>query len=291
MSLLAFTLLTAPAQAQDVLHAADANGDPVIGFGDTVLRPGETPAGTVFALNGVRSKPWGGRIALATPPSLQGALRVGETVRAVAGTWSGGWGDELDELRIEACQDETATRCETLAAPAWEYETPRDGTAVIAAKYAGWYLRAADRRRDRFEVSVTMIYDRASDVPTLTAAPRVALTPLAGPVTTVSAPHVKPEEPAVTPPTVTVQPTTAKPPRVALYRTARRAKRTITVGRVACAAPCTVKFTVSDGCRTYRRTRTGSGPLTLTAKPRKGTLRIEVTIDGGATTVGRVKLR
>jgi hypothetical protein len=224
-------------------------------------------------------------IVLLAPPALEGTPRVGETVRAVAATWDGGVGDDL---RIDACRDEAATRCETLAAPDWEFETKRDGTVVIGAKYAGWYLRVANWREDQGDVRPAVIYDRAVDVPVLTAGPRVAFSGLVGPVVKVDAPYVKPAEPVTGVPS---PPAAPKPPVVTLYRTARRDARGIAVGSVTCSTPCTAQYTVSDGRRTLRRSRVGSGTLVLKAKVRKGTLKVSVSVDALAPVAGRVRLR
>jgi len=93
-------------------------------------------------------------------------------------------------------------------------------------------------------------------------------------IPTVSAPHF--------PPT----------PTVTFRVRALRSRKGIVVGRVSCAVTCSIALTVSDGRRTYRRALRGSGPisLALTAKPRRGTLRVSVSVDGRAPVRGRVLL-
>src|SRR5262249_39033488 len=151
--LLAFLVLAAPARALDVYEEVDANGDPVVSatgtkdpiswqaclaqdcraFNGAIWRAGETPAGTVFtATAGAESAStpaWGGRIKATAAPSLTGTFVVGGTVKPVAAQWSGGWGTELDDLRVEACYD--ATTCRTLSAPDWI--KGGDGSVVLDA--------------------------------------------------------------------------------------------------------------------------------------------------------------
>lgn len=107
-----------------------------------VFRPGATPTGTVFeaeaTLGGVlttdRTTPWQGQVTNVTPPTLVGEPRVGREVGTVGGTWSGGWDKDSSQLGLVACRNADGTDCRTLY------------SHVIDPAYAGWYLRAVDRR-------------------------------------------------------------------------------------------------------------------------------------------------
>lgn len=118
-----------------------------------VLTPGEQPAGTTFLASvefegqasSDTSDPWLGRVTATAPPRLEGKPVVGKTVTPSAATWTGGWGGEYEDLRVQACRTATAQRCKSLTAPLF-FEQAADPSATIPARYAGWYLFAADQR-------------------------------------------------------------------------------------------------------------------------------------------------
>jgi hypothetical protein len=274
----AFAALAAPAHALQIFGEVDANGDPVVYAGQSVTwqaclgsacrafdadtwQAGETAPGTVFTARAgseAASLPgWGGRLGATSAPALGGHAVVGGTVWPVAAKWSGGWGGERDDLRVEACKQAV---CRTLAAPEWVFHGKR--AVVIGRDVAGWSLRVVDRRRNASEVRPQVLITDPGDVPPLAAGPLVALSPAVG----VSG--------------------------ATLRKHAMRTKRGIVVGHAACAKTCTVKLRVSQGRHTFRRSLRGHGTiaLQLARTLRRGTLRVKVTIDGHAAASGRVKL-
>src|SRR4051794_11121183 len=78
--------------------------EPIAGPAGTanVLDVSDAPAGTTFEATqdgtAVRSEPWRGLVTPTSPPRVEGDVRVGGTVRYVAGGWAGGWGRERDWL-------------------------------------------------------------------------------------------------------------------------------------------------------------------------------------------------
>src|SRR5690242_6974738 len=64
-----------------------------------VYLPGETAPGTVFEFRDgadvQRSPVWQGRVANTAPPTITGALYGIGHATPVAGTWTGGWGNDL----------------------------------------------------------------------------------------------------------------------------------------------------------------------------------------------------
>src|SRR5690349_1114942 len=124
------------------------------------LRAGTTPPGTVFearaAYRGVtyvaRTPSWTGRVRWLTRPRLLGVAAVGRRVRAVPGTWTGGWARQAveDVMRVEACPGPSPSGCVTLSVRGREF--PGLGAPpLIRAAQRGWYLFAVDQRlpRDR----------------------------------------------------------------------------------------------------------------------------------------------
>ena len=114
-----------------------------------------------------------------------GEPRVGATVTPVAGhAGAGGWGTSSTICACEACRDAAGTDCRTLSAPDWETASTRNGPVVLSRRARR--LVPARRRpppqSDREPASRSYIAG-PSEVPTLTAAPRVAFSPLTGPIT------------------------------------------------------------------------------------------------------------
>ena len=263
---LAFSVLAAPAHALDLVTEIDANGDPLVSATEPVtwstgatgvtIAPGEQPEGTVFTATTAGGEtastaPWGGRVTMASPPSLVGTAAVGETVKPVAATWKGGWGTEVDDLRIEACFNPTT--CFTVSAPDWI--DGGDGSVVLAPDTATWMLRVADRRRNRNEVRPTVVYTDPSQITPLTPGPLVAYSAFSAPTAypppatpTVSAPDIAPLDPTFTQPMVVFR-----------KRALRRASGLV-VGSVACPKACVIKLSVSDARHTFTRTFSGQGP-------------------------------
>jgi hypothetical protein len=291
---LAFATLAAPAHALEIFSEVDANGDPVVyatqpvswracvatdcrTFEGDIWHAGESPPGTVFTAyagtDGASLSGWGGRIAATAPPALGGTPVVGGYVWPLAATWSGGWGGELDDLRVEACKDGA---CRTLSAPDWVFG--HQDLVKLGPELAGWSLHVADRRRNPSEFRPQVVITDPGEVPPLAAGPLVAASPEV-PVTTVTAPDPKPFDPG---------------PLAILRKRAMHSKHGLLVGSVACPQTCSITLRVSDGRHTFTRALHGHGiiPLRLarSAKPRRGTLRVKVTINGRAATSGRLKL-
>ncbi|HEU4974101.1 MAG TPA: hypothetical protein VFT50_03350 [Baekduia sp.] len=91
---------------------------------ERVLEPGRQPAGTTFVARVTyrgrttpfRTPRWRGRVRDVATARLVGHPRVGAVVRAAPARWTGGWGGETDDLRVEVCTRPTSG-CQTLLAP------------------------------------------------------------------------------------------------------------------------------------------------------------------------------
>jgi hypothetical protein len=135
-----------------------------------MLHVGDVPAGTVFratASDGEQSvsatsDPYQGPLHVTEPPSVQGPLRVGRIVRAVAGQWSGGWGGEQPYLQLQACRTREAG-CKVIASTFW-WEHCGGVAARISKRYAGWFLRVGESRSGRQPVYATFLPLRAEDL-------------------------------------------------------------------------------------------------------------------------------
>lgn len=123
---------------------------------DRVLHVGDAPAGTVFEATAStagrtvveRSVPYQGRVRSTEPPALAGAPRVNSFVQPIAGKWEGGWGREASYLQLQVCRTYEARQpwsCLVISDSVSWNACPGAG-ATIAERYAGWYLRAVDRR-------------------------------------------------------------------------------------------------------------------------------------------------
>jgi hypothetical protein len=112
-----------------------------------VLRPGAEPAGTTFVgrvlyhgeIRYKETSRWRGQVRANRRPRVRGIAQVGAWVAAEPARWSGGWGVERHDLRLEACRRRYG-RCHTVAAPL--YVGP--SRVQLSPDLAGWYLHAAD---------------------------------------------------------------------------------------------------------------------------------------------------
>ena len=215
---------------------------------ERALATGDVPAGTVFEadvadasgqITTARSTPWLGRVTAIKPPWATGALKVGQQVTPVPATWSGGWTGDGDLLGLEACRDRAGTRCETLSAERAGLPTCPGAGAVIAPRYAGWWIRAVDAR-----VSYPLGFAGVG-YPTLRAIPAPAPTrtlvvsrPL-GPVKESNGAFHECATPAI-----------------GLKSRIRRnaGSRPLILAHVYCVTGCAVRIVVRDGARTYRMT-------------------------------------
>jgi hypothetical protein len=100
-----------------------------------------------------------------TPPAVTGELRVGRLVRPVPASWSGGWPADRDLSRLEACAGATGRRCETLSAQGEDPRACPGGAAVLRRRYAGWWMRAVDRRVAADAAFVGVGHDLPRDIP------------------------------------------------------------------------------------------------------------------------------
>ncbi len=310
LSLLAFVSFAAPAHALQIVKEIDSDGDPLLyAPGDNVtwqaclgadcwstdgntLHAGDNAAGTVFTATAggesASTPAWGGRVSAPDFPTIAGNAVVGGTVHPVAAHWTGGWGNEVDDLRIEACR---VTVCRTISAPDWVSGGARDGSVTIGPELAGTTLRVADRRRNLNEVRPMVVYTDPGDVPTLSPAQLVlfgATSPF------IDASDVPPVFPTVSAPDVAPLDPFFSQPSAILRKRAIRSKSGLIVGMAACRKTCAIRLSVDDGHHTFTRSWRDHGKVTLalsrSAKPRKGTLRVKVTADGKTLANGRVKL-
>jgi hypothetical protein len=156
--------------------------------GHGLLRPGPRPAGTVFRATArylgqtyFAQKRWHGRITADSRPRLLGRARVGMRVNPVGATWTGGWGNEFEQLGVEACRTRKGRSCVTVSGGA--LGCPDETRAVIRRAIKGWYLFALDARSPAEEVCSGVAYGSESAVPVWPTGRTVARSAPLGPVT------------------------------------------------------------------------------------------------------------
>jgi hypothetical protein len=237
--------------------------------------PGPTSAGSVFRGDGSwEGQPvafratWLGTVTSVAPPVLRGRAIVGTQVMATPGTWSGGWGDELSALRVQACRTRDARDCESLTTGNRTSGEPMQSTPTVTEKYAGWYLFAVDLRREREFVPYPMpAILSIGPLPPVEPGPTVAFSAPVGPVIG---------------PTAVLR-------RRALYRHGRPL-----LGKLRCpVVRCTAAVRVRRGAVTRTRTLhvTGSAAIAPRLRLRAGVWRVTVAIDGGPAVQRRVRVR
>lgn len=229
---------------------------PIVLADTSVFQPGPQAAGTTFeasaTVNGVtttdRSRAWTGQVANVTPPTISGDAKVGATVTGVAGTWSGGWGDDRDSVSLRVCTTAAATDCRRL---------PADATSVIDSAYAGWFIGATDERYGRESVFPAAAWPAPipgvpSTLPARAASQTVALGALVGPIA------AAPAAPAPAPiPGPTPKPqdepktkTLGFTPSVALRKRATTTGGKRVVGTISCKARCVAHVKLTQGKKT-----------------------------------------
>ena len=223
---------------------------------DRFLEPGSVPPGTTFEATvddagertTDRSRPWLGRVTATAPARLEGRAALGERVEARPATWSGGWGDEHDQLHVVACRTKDGMECE-------QYR----GVLDLERRTVGRYLFAADERTPDDAIFPSIAYPYPRPIPRLEPASTVSVSAPAGPVLAT--------------------------PRATLARRVGRRGARLVVGRATCAPACRLEITVADGRRTIRRTARifGDEALRLARPGRldRGRVRIVVRIRGG----------
>jgi hypothetical protein len=237
--------------------------------------PGPTSAGAVFRGDGTwDAQPvafratWLGTVTAVAPPVFRGRAIVGTKVTATPGSWSGGWGDERDVVRVQACRTRDARDCESLTTGNVKTGEPTDATPTVTPRHTGWYLFAVDERRPREVVPYAMTLE-------LVLGPLRPLQP--GPTVAFSAPV----GPVIGP--------TAVLRRRALYRDGRPL-----LGRVRCpVVACTAQVAVRHGARQRTETLHVTGSTTIEPRPglRPGRWRVSVIVDGEVVAQRRVEIR
>lgn len=143
-----------------------------------ILRVPADPAGVTYRAHRdgatLTSEMWQGGLRAVAPPSVDGPLRVGGTVRAVPATWAGGWGREADWLQLQVCPSPGGPGCRVLEDRIKHPCGPAAGR-TIPGRYAGWWLVVADARIDREQPFTLEGYPRPEGVWPHVAAPGVAV--------------------------------------------------------------------------------------------------------------------
>lgn len=117
--------------------------------GRKITTAGARP-GAVFRVRSVnggtgQSPTWHGRVAEVDPPSVNGFIRANELVRASPARWRGGWEGDFDHIQLSACTTRSGKGCTSITDP--KYIRGCKGWAtVLEPRFAGYYLRVADRR-------------------------------------------------------------------------------------------------------------------------------------------------
>jgi hypothetical protein len=258
------------------------------GRDDRSIEPGDVAPGTRFEADVVaddgetttdRSKPWLGRVTVVTPAAVTGTLRVGHLVSPVPASWSGGWAGDYDLLRLEACRSPSARRCETLSAQGEDPPVCPGADAVLGRRYAGWWVRAVNKRVSADSVSAGVGYAQPRDIPLSRSTPMNVRSELVGPVLPGRGAFAE----------------CAKPRITILGRVHRAARRPITLASVICTSGCDVRLVVRDSRRTIRRTvePTRFGSIRLPARTRLvgPTAKVRIVVNGRHRAARRVRLR
>jgi hypothetical protein len=241
----------------------------------TVTNELGTPApGTVYeaSYGGAvgRTPAWLGQIANVTPPAVFGVPVVGGIVSATPGTWSGGWDAPWSSqswTALLACPDTSLAGC-------W-YLTSGE-PVILEPRWAGWYLYAHETRVSMSNYPVAARV--AGPFPYTTPVETGVTKALSGPAGPIAGPATR---------STMVQAKVPAAPIATVRARALRAKGQLSVARVTCETPCTVKLTVSGGGKTLRRTVSVAGTKALTIPPRHGKLKVRVVVDGKTVASGR----
>lgn len=265
---------------------------PVVGDGspdDRQIEPGDVAAGTTFEADSIardgrrttaRSNAWNGRVTATSAPAVTGELRVGSFARPVAAAWTGGWGMEYDRLRLEACRDRTARRCETLSAEGEDPATCSGAAAVLGRRYTGWWVRAVDMRLARDTAFAGVGYLNARAIPLARASRVTVRSQLVGPVL---APRGRFVECAA--------------PDIAIPGRARKEAGRVQLAQVTCTSACDRVLAVRDARRLIRRRVEPAsdllGDVGLPANIRLSgpTVRVSVLVNGRHRAKRTVRLR
>jgi hypothetical protein len=254
------------------------------------LRVGDAPVGTVFVATGVNgsetgsanSVPYRGRMQPTGAPAIDGVLRVGERVRPVAGTWTGGWGRETDYLQMQVCRSADGLACSVVVDTSW-YQSSANG-AVLAPDDCGRYVRVLNTRQTT-DLPVPAIGPPPIDRLRPQEPGPIASAFVAGPVACDVSTRPSPK--------------TSPVPRIELVSEAVRRRGRLLLGRVTCPNPCHVNIRVRQGARRVRFARTFpaapvprklSLPARLARRLKAGPARVRVSLGRRTTSTRRVLL-
>ncbi len=244
---------------------------------------GGAPAGTVFRVRNAIGEEavtpeWKGPLRQLAPPRVVGALQANDYVSPVPGLWRGGWGEEPAEMQLSACETEAGEGCVSLTSRRYMRQgCDWSQSFLLGARFAGWYLRVADRQSGGFHA------EAASAVYSPSGA-SLGLEEVWGRSRTVSAAVVGQIAPATSPAGGECGP---PPPPTATISAAG-------VARVECAAGCSVTLTgTRNGRRRQVSGRIGEGSLLQPQAARElqltrgmlsglglGQIRLTVEVDG-----------
>lgn len=239
------------------------------------LQAGPEPPGTRFVATATylgqaysAAVTWQGTVQAVSPPTLVGPRRVGQIVTPEAGHWSGGWGDDVDQLGVEACRTPSGGECKMLGGG--ELGCPDDSSRTrLSDWFSGWYLFALDARLAADNACGGTGYSYNADLPVWPPRPTVSRSGLLGRV--------------AGPP----------PPTVRILRRELGGGRRLTVASVDCRVRCPVEVAVfgrgvgvDDRLSLVgrRRVRIRRGPL------RPGEVTITLHVDDGPAIVGRARI-
>ena len=109
------------------------------------------PAGTVFRVRNTEgesgiSPEWAGPLKELAPPRVAGEIQANGYVTPIPGLWSGGWRAEPAEMQLSACESEAGEGCVSLTNPHYVRRCPWDASFYLEPRFAGWFLRVADRQ-------------------------------------------------------------------------------------------------------------------------------------------------
>lgn len=179
---------------------------------DGAASPGPQPPRTVFKVTASyhgnaysSSLTWRGRVHATSRPVLHGRVQFASIVTARAGSWTGGWGAESDQLGIEACPTTRGTRCVMLNGEQIQcshggpcgslggvvdaLNRPGHARARVGNWYTGWYLFALDAHLAN-TISEAVGYGSPAAIPPWPLNTTVIRSKPYGPVTGPPAPYV-----------------------------------------------------------------------------------------------------
>lgn len=152
------------------------------------IDPGESLPGTVFtaSISGVTapevltSRTWAGKLTALTPPTISGTPAIGRLVRGVAGSWSGGWGNDRESVTVMACKRPTSPTCDVVTGswqPGEQYLHRR-----ISPEYLDWILYAVNHRLSSDEIFPAIRLGKTRENPLLHSVATTSISRAFGPV-------------------------------------------------------------------------------------------------------------